>query len=168
MLLRVIPTSRIGAALLASVLAFGFLGAGLAALRLPQGILPAAPPPVTPDSAPDAMPEPAPAYIALRDPITVAHPAGLGTVGVELGVLIGADDRGLAQTFLRDRAGAVDAPLADMLLHLIETYSGGADGWADLRAALPEASLAVLNDRFEAAGEGRPIREVLVIDFAAR
>lgn len=169
MMLRAIPLSRIGAAVLALIMAAGFLGAGLSALRLPQGILPA-PVPATPpeEPAPDALPVVVPAYMALRDPITVAHPAGLGTVGVELGVLIGADDRAVAQLFLRDNAGAIDAPLAEMLLHLIETHAGGPDGWADLRTALPGAALQVLNDRFDQAGEGRPIQEVLVIEFTAR
>ena len=171
MMSRVIPLASIGGAMLASALALGFLGAGMAALRLPQGVLPAPAADALSEAAADAPetePAPVPAYIALRDPITVAHPAGLGTVGVELGVLIDAPDRALAQLFLRDAAGAVNAPLGALLLHLIETHAGGADGWSDLRAALPGAVLQVLNDRFEQAGEGRPVREVLVIEFTAR
>lgn len=156
--------SRIGGAALAGLFALGFLGAGLAALRLPQDAVLAGALPEPPAPAP----APAPLYMGLRDPLIVAHPAGLGTVEVELGVVIDAADRGLAQVFLRDRAGAVDAPLAETLLHLIERHAGGAQGWAELRAALPEAMRAPLNDRFEAAGYGRPIREVLVIAFTAR
>lgn len=165
-MLRAIPLPWIGATMLASGLALGFLGAGLSALRLPSGMLPA-PVPVM-EAEPVAPPLPAPGYMALRDPIMVAHPAGLGTIGVELGVMIDTDDRARAQLFLRDGAGAIDAPLAERLLALVEAHAGGADGWADLRAALPQAMQDTLNDRFEAAGEGRPIREVLVIEFTAR
>lgn len=165
-MVRTIPLPRIGAVVLASGLALGFLGAGLSALRLPQGVIPAPAPLTEPGEAP--APPPELRYMALRDPLTVAHPGGLGTVGLELGVVIEAGDLALAQLFLRDAAGAVDAPLGAALLGLIEAHAGGADGWADLRAALPETMRQVLNDRFEEAGEGRPILEVLVIDFTAR
>lgn len=165
-MLQSIPLSRIGAAALASGLALGFLGAGLAALRLPQGVIPTPVPVVAPAELPP--PEPVLRYMALRDPMMVAHPAGLGTVAVELAVMIDEEDRNLAQLFLRDNAGAMDAPMGEALLALIEQHAGGADGWADLRAALPGVALTVLNDRFEEAGEGRPILEVLVTDFTAR
>lgn len=165
-MMQAIPLPRIGAMALAAGLALGFLGAGLGALRLPQGVIPAPVPPTAPEEPP--APQPELRYMSLRDPLTVAHPAGLGTIGLELGVVIEAADVNRAQLFLRDAAGAVDAPLGEALLGLIETHAGGADGWADLRAILPETMRQILNDRFEQADEGRPILEVLVIDFTAR
>jgi hypothetical protein len=162
-MIQSLPPSRIGAAALALALTLGFLASGLVALRLPQGVI------VPPPSAPtEAEPTPDLRYMGLRDPRVVTAAGGAGRIGLELGVMIEAADLSRAQLYLRDQPGAVNAPLGEALLRMIEDHQVQTQGWASLRHALPEAMRTVMNDRFEQAGEGRPILEVLVIDFTAR
>ncbi len=148
-------------------LALGFLASGLVALRLPQGVI-EPPPSAATEIEAEAEPAPDLRYMGLRDPLVVAAAGGAGRIGLELGVMIEAADLSRAQVFLRDNAGVIDAPLGEALLRMIEEHQVATQGWATLRAALPEAMRAALNDRFEEVGEGRPILEVLVIDFTAR
>jgi hypothetical protein len=163
-MIQSIPPARIGAAALALALALGFLVSGIVALRLPQNVI--APPPSAPTET-EAQPPADLRYMGLRDTLMVAA-GDAGRIGLELGVMIEAADLSRAQMFLRDNAGAVDAPLGEALLRMIEDHQVATQGWAALRAALPETMRTALNDRFEEAGEGRPILEVLVIDFTAR
>lgn len=159
------PKSPLGAFALAVGLGCGFLGAGVLAMRLPQGVVPQPAPPTM-----AAVPELRPAlrYVALRSPIIAAHPGLSGSVELELGVAVAPEDEDRVRVFLREQSAPMQAELADAVLTLAADLTAMSGDWSGMREALPRAMLNKLNDCFEETGQGRPVHEVFVTTFIAR
>ena len=157
---RRIPVPLLAFVLPALALPLGLGLASLWALRLPPVPIADTPAGAAPPTPPDAR-----IYLPLLTPITVTLPDGETRLRIGIGVAISAKGGYALLSRLKDRPEAVQSGLAEAVLRTAEDLGPGA-GIEHLRAALPDALRAAINDRLQALGEERAVLEVLITGWA--
>ncbi|MEQ8900752.1 MAG: flagellar basal body-associated FliL family protein [Roseovarius sp.] len=157
---RRIPLPLLAFALPALALPLGLGLASLWVLRVPPPPIATAPaetvPPVTKEER---------IYLPLVTPITVSLPGDGPRLKIEIGVAIRAEGGYALLTRLKERPEAVQSGLAETVLRTAEDL-GPEASTEDLRAAVPKALRAAMNQRLEDLGEDRAVLEVLITGWA--
>ena len=139
------------------------LGLGLAsfwALRLPHPAISEPPAETVPPATNEER-----IYLPLITPVTVSLPNGGPRLKIEIGVALRAEGGYALLARLKERPEAVQSGLAETVLRSAEDL-GPEASTEDLRAAIPEALRAAMNQRLEDLGEDRAVLEVLVTGWA--
>src|SRR6056297_827304 len=157
---RRVPVPLLVFALPALVLPLGLGLASLWVLRLPVMPLNDTPAQTVPSTARVER-----TYLPLLTPITVTLPHGETRLKIEIGVAIRAEGGYALLSRLKDRPEAVQSGLAETVLRTAEDL-GPEASTEDLRAAMPKALRAAMNQRLEDLGEDRAVLEVLITGWA--
>ena len=137
------------------------LGVGLASLWVLR-----VPPATISQASEEPIPEPEKRiYLPLITPITVSLPDGGPRLKIEIGVAIREKGGYALLSRLQERPEAVQSGLAETVLRTAENLGPDAST-EDLRAAVPNALRAAMNQRLEALGEDPAVLEVLITKWA--